>query len=71
MMNGLTSFQAKILANYFLDISKGALLVAMGFSAFNPVSVVLRLTLLVNGLLVAVVFLYVAMYITKEIQLND
>lgn len=69
-MRKLTPFQAKLLAEFCSDIAKGALLSALGFSVVAPTSILLRVKLLINGVIIAIGFLYWALEVGKEVELK-
>lgn len=64
----LTSFQAKLLANFFSDIAKGALLSALGFPIIAQLSWNLRILSFASGLFGTIVFLSWALEIARGVS---
>lgn len=63
----LTSFQAKLLATFFSDVAKGALLTALGFPIVVPLSWELRVLSFTGGLVLAVLSLDAALRIAEGV----
>jgi len=69
-MQNLTNFQAKLLANFLSDISKGSFLAALGYPFFAQLSWSTRISAFTSGILGGIVFLRLALETGKGV-IND
>lgn len=64
----LTKFQIEKLVDFCFDIAKGVLLASLGFTAITPTALIIRTLFFTSGLIIAISFLYIGLWLGKEIR---